>query len=120
MSNIIPLSDAENGAQFFPGMQVWWSGRLAAGAKQELCWVKFEPGAEYPMHSHPYEQISVVVQGRMRLIVGDETREIGPGDMWFVPADMPHGGQVLSEEPVIFIDAYAPPSKGDDSDVTYY
>ena len=68
----------------------------------------------------PYEQVSVMVQGRMRLRVGDETREVGPGDMWFAPADMPHGGEILGEDPVIFIDVYAPPSRGDGSDVSYF
>jgi quercetin dioxygenase-like cupin family protein len=71
------------------------------------------------MHSHPYEQVSVVIQGRMRLTVGAETREVGPGDMWFVPAHMPHGGDILGTEPVIFIDVYALPSKGEDGEVTY-
>ncbi|QGX99708.1 cupin domain-containing protein [Roseovarius faecimaris] len=120
MPNIITLDEAENAAEFFPGMQVWWRGALARGSHQELCWVKFEPGSTYPLHSHPYEQVSVMVQGRMRLRVGDETREVGAGDMWFAPADMPHGGEILGEDPVIFIDVYAPPSRGDGSDVTYF
>ena len=120
MSNIITLSEAEDASTFYPDMRVWWKGRLALGKDQELCWVKFEPGSVYPLHSHPYEQISVIVQGRMRLDVGDESREVGPGDMWFVPSDMPHGGLVLGEEPVVFIDVYSPPSSGDDTDVTYY
>ena len=120
MSNIISLSEAEKASQFFPDMPVWWRGRLALGMHQELCWVKFEPGSIYPLHSHPYEQVSVVVQGRLRLSVGNETRDVGPGDMWFVPAGMPHGGEILGDEPVIFIDVYSPPSAGTDKDVTYY
>lgn len=120
MPNIISLKDADASARYYPDMQVWWRGRLAVGVHQELCWVKFDPGAIYPMHSHPYEQVSLVVQGRLSLRVGDEAREVGPGDMWFVPVDVPHGGKVLGDEPVIFIDVYAPPSRGDDSDVTYY
>ena len=93
---------------------------MALGDHQELCWVKFDPGSTYPMHSHPYEQVSVIIQGRMRLHVGEETREVGPGDMWFAPSNTPHGGEILGEEPVIFIDVYAPSSLGDGSDVTYY
>ena len=37
--------------------------------------------------------------------------EIGPGDMWHAPAHVPHGGEVLGREPVVFVDVYAPPSK---------
>jgi quercetin dioxygenase-like cupin family protein len=119
MPNIITLSEASAASEFFPDMQVWWRSKLAIGSHQELCWVKFEPGSIYPMHSHPYEQVSVVIQGRMRLVVGGETREVGPGDMWFAPSGIPHGGEILSDEPVIFIDVYSPPSSGDGSDVTY-
>ena len=120
MPNIITLSEADAASKFFPDQQVWWHDKLALGNHQELCWVKFEPGSIYPLHSHPYEQVSVVIQGRMRLTVGEETREVGPGDMWFVPSDMAHGGEILSEEPVIFIDVYSPPSSRDDPQVTYY
>ena len=120
MPNIITLSEAEAASTFYPEMQVWWKSKLALGDQQELCWVKFEPGAIYPMHEHPYEQVSVVIAGRMLLTVGDETREVGPGDMWFVPANVIHGGRTLGDAPVVFIDVYAPPRRGDDSDVIFY
>ena len=86
---------------------------------QELCWAKFEAGSLYPMHSHSYEQASVIVRGRMHLTVGEESRKVAPGDMWFTPADMPHGRQLLGDEPFIFIDVYAPPSRGDDTEVAF-
>ena len=120
MSNIVSLSKAEASAEYFPDMRVWWNSELATGTHQELNWVKFEPGSTYPLHSHPYEQTSVVIQGRIRLTVGDEVCEVGPGDMWFVPSNVPHGGVILGDEPVIFIDVYSPPSGGHDEDVTYY
>ena len=120
MSNIFSLSEAEASAEYFPDMQVWWRSKLASGAHQELNWVKFEPGSTYPLHSHPYEQTSVVIQGHMRLTVGDEIRDVGPGDMWFVPSSVPHGGEILGNKPVIFIDVYAPPRDGHTEEVTYY
>lgn len=119
MPNIIRQSDAEAASHHYPSEKIWWKAALAKGRQQELCWAKYEPGATYPRHSHAYEQVSVIIQGRMRVTVGEETGELGPGDMWFVPADTPHGGEVLGDEPVIFIDVYAPPSAGDDSDVAY-
>ena len=62
------------------------------------------------MHTHPHEQFSVLLQGRLRLTVGDEVRNIGPGDMWYAPANVVHGGELLGEEAVVFIDIYGPPS----------
>ncbi len=118
MPNIITLSEADAASKFYPGMKVWHRV-LATGAQQELIWAKFEPDGHYPLHFHPWEQSSIVVQGRMRLTVGDEVREVGPGDMWFAPANVPHGGEILGDEPVIFIDVYAPSSGGRDEDITY-
>lgn len=86
------------------------SGLLVDGEHIQLLWVKFDPEGSYPLHSHPHEQISVVLQGRMRLTVGDEVEEIGPGDMWYAPANVLHGGELLGKEPVVFVDVYAPPS----------
>ncbi len=30
--------------------------------------------------------------------------------MWYVPANLLHGGELLGEDPVVFVDIYAPPS----------
>ena len=84
---------------------------LVTGESCQLVWAKFEPGGTYQLHSHPHEQMSVMVSGRMRLTVGDEVRDIGPGDMWYAPANVQHGGEILGEEPVVFIDVYAPPAE---------
>ena len=119
MPNIIKLSEAEAATEFSADMRVWHTV-LATGAHQELIWAKFEPDGNYPLLSHPYEQTSVVIQGRMRLTVGDEVREVGPGDMWVAPPNVPHGGEILGDEPVIFIDVYSPPSGGVGTGITYY
>jgi len=86
------------------------SNLLTNGEHVQLLWSKFESDGNYPMHSHPHEQISVMLQGRMRLTVGEEVGEIGPGDMWYAPANVPHGGELLGDDPVVFVDIYAPPS----------
>ena len=83
---------------------------LETGEHIQLIWAKFEPDGSYAMHTHPYEQISVVLQGRMRLTVGDEVRDVGPGDMWYAPANVAHGGEFLGDQAVVFIDIYGPPS----------
>ena len=71
----------------------------------------YESGATYEMHSHPYEQFSLLLSGRLLLTVGDETREIGPGDGWYAPAGVAHGGKVLGDEQAVFIDVYSPATR---------
>jgi len=83
---------------------------LVNGEHIQLLWVKFDPDGHYPIHSHSHEQISIMLQGRMRLTVGDEVDEIGPGDIWYAPANVLHGGELLGEDPIVFVDLYAPPS----------
>jgi quercetin dioxygenase-like cupin family protein len=84
---------------------------VAAGEHMQLIHATFEPNGTYAMHSHPHEQMSVVLKGRMRLTVGDEVREVGPGDMWYAPANVMHGGEILGDEALEFVDVYGPPSK---------
>ncbi len=120
MQNICSGAEASAGAIYRPEPNDLWVNRLKMGQQQELLWVRFEPGSKYRMHSHPYEQMSVVIQGRMKLIVGEEVREVGPGDMWHALPNVPHGGEILGDEAVIVIDVYSPPSEGDTRSITYY
>ena len=90
----------------------WDADRVGAqiltGEHMHLIRAVYEPGATYEMHSHPHEQFSLLLSGRMLLTVGGETREIGPGDGWYAPGGVPHGGEVLGDEPAVFIDVYSP------------
>ena len=72
---------------------------------------EFQPGSAYPLHSHEREQFSFMLSGRMRLTVGEEVTEIGPGDMWHAPGNVVHGGGILGDEPVVFVDVYSPPAE---------
>ena len=47
------------------------------------------PGGELPLHRHPWMTWEVVVEGRIRALVGDDTYEVGPGDLLFTPPDVP-------------------------------
>ena len=110
MSNICSAAEADANSKFISNIK-FHTVVPFTGEGCQLIWAKFEPGGTYAFHSHEHEQISVVVSGPMRLTVGDEIRDIGPGDMWYAPANVEHGGENLGDEPVVFIDVYAPPSQ---------
>lgn len=60
-----------------------------------------------PPHSHPHEQISYVVSGRVRYYLGQEYADLEPGDLVTVPPGVPHRIQTLS--PVVRLaDAFHP------------
>ena len=109
-SFIFSAAEVAASADFVPDRKVH-TAIPVTGENCQLVWAKLEPGGTYELHSHTHEQASVMISGRMRLTVGDEVREIGPGDMWFAPAHVKHGGEILGDEPVVFIDIYAPPAE---------
>jgi len=72
-----------------------------------LTWVEMNPGSILPEHSHPHEQISMVVKGALELTVGGASRVLRHGDVAIVPSNVKHSGRVL-EEPTVAIDAWNP------------
>ena len=86
-------------------------GQIISGAHMHLLRAVFEPGSIYQMHSHPHEQFSLLLSGQILLTVGDETREIGPGDGWYAAGNVPHGGQIIGDEKAVFIDVYSPATR---------
>ncbi len=80
---------------------------LASSENLMLAEFTFEKGAEVPPHSHPHDQVGYVVAGRMRMMIGGETAECGPGDSYHAPPDVPHSGVAL--EPSVVIDVFHPP-----------
>ena len=85
--------------------------QLISGEHMNLVRAVYEPDATYPMRSHPHEQFSLLLAGRIRLIVGNETREIGPGDGWYAAANMLHGGEIIGDETAVFVDTYSPAAR---------
>lgn len=82
--------------------------RAITGKDLQLIWAVFQPGGTYETHSHPHEQFSFMVQGEMRLRVGGEEKLVGPGDIWYAPPNVVHGGDILGGEPVVFVDVFHP------------
>ena len=71
----------------------------------------FEPGQGQKVHAHAgADKFYLIVSGRARLTVGDETREAGPGTVVWAPADVPHGVAEALERTVMLV-AIAPPPR---------
>ena len=44
------------------------------------------PGQSQPVHGHEHAtKCYAVIEGRARITIGDEVREVGPGDLAFAP-----------------------------------
>ena len=66
------------------------------------------PGHEVPIHSHPNEQVGVVYNGEAILRIGEEERHVKKGDLYCIPADVPHGNTVIGDEPFVMLDVFYP------------
>jgi quercetin dioxygenase-like cupin family protein len=93
-----------------PPQGIW--DRIAArslnGEELTLSVVELDPGAVVAEHSHPNEQLGIVLRGSMDFRVADERRELGPGGTWVIPAHTPHEA-VAGPEGAVVIDVFAPP-----------
>mgnify|MGYP000106102438 FL=1 len=83
------------------------AGFRGEGALMVMNWL--EPGMEKKPHSHPFEQLAYVVQGRMRFEIGDDVVEVGPGEVVRIPPDVVHCGEAIGGETAMNLDVFAPP-----------
>jgi quercetin dioxygenase-like cupin family protein len=72
----------------------------------------FEAGQSQKVHVHAgSDKFYLVVSGKARMTVGDDTREVGAGTVVWAPADLPHGVAEALERTVMLV-AIAPPAHG--------
>lgn len=75
-----------------------------------MTFVEYPAGATVPMHHHPYEQITYVLEGQLEVRMGAETRVLGPGEGVQVPANMEHSSRPIGG-PAKALDAWTPVPK---------
>ena len=92
----IPTRDA------FPGVR----GRYAHSEKMTAGEVTLDANIEVPAHEHPHDQVTLVISGKLEFILGDDTREMGPGDAVVIPGGVRHG--VRTKQVCVLLDVFAP------------
>ena len=76
-----------------------------------LCviFVDAEPGRGPGLHTHQYDEVLIIQEGRATATVGDETVEVGAGDIVLIPAGEPHAFTNTGESNLRQIDIHASP-----------
>ena len=93
MSLFFP-SVAEMGRHtIFPGVHI----QTCAADKMMLSLVDLEPHSIVAEHSHPHEQVGMVVQGKLVFTIGGETKTLGAGEMYRIPGGVKHSVVTLDE-----------------------
>ena len=81
--------------------------QMVVGQQMMICRFRFAPLLVTPQHRHPHEQMSIVVQGRVRFFIEGEERIVSPGDVLHFPSNCLHGATMMDEE-VVLIDIFTP------------
>ena len=84
--------------------------RIVTGDRVMLASVELTQGCVVPRHAHVHEQITHVLEGCLRLFVGEDGAEqydLRAGDVICLPSNVPHAAEALEETRVL--DVFSPP-----------
>ena len=94
--------------------------RFLYGGKAMLAQIWIKKGTVVPRHVHAAEQLSYIVEGTLRLRLGEdlgEVHDLHAGEVLVIPSNVPHDAVAL--EDVYDLDVFSPPRedwiKGEDA-----
>ena len=82
------------------------SKKLVVGERGMLAQIYLKRGALVPMHSHESEQMTYILQGSLKVIVGGEVMTVCEGEVLQVPSGIPHQAEAL--EDTFELDIFSP------------
>ena len=83
------------------------TGRPLFGDGGMINLIEFEPGATVPLHSHPHEQLGIVLRGVQALVIDGEAHELGPMEGYVLPGGVEHSAYCGPEGATV-IDIFTP------------
>jgi quercetin dioxygenase-like cupin family protein len=84
--------------------------RLITGERMMLAHVYLKKGCIVPKHSHENEQLTYILEGALKFLIGeDESEEItvSAGEVLHIPSNVPHKAEALEE--TLDVDVFSPP-----------
>jgi quercetin dioxygenase-like cupin family protein len=82
------------------------SRKIVTGEREMLAQVYLKRGCLVPMHSHAAEQMTYVLQGALKFLVGGEDITVREGDVLHIPSRVPHQAEAL--EDTFELDIFSP------------
>jgi len=70
----------------------------------EVAVYAYRQGTVFPPHEHTQEKCDGVVDGVLRVTVGHDVYDLGPGDRIYLPAGTRHAAEVLETRTVLSLD----------------
>jgi quercetin dioxygenase-like cupin family protein len=103
MSLFFPTPQEMSRHTIFPGIHI----QTCSAEKMMLSLVDLAPHAVVEEHSHPHEQVGILLSGRAVFYIGDEHKTLQAGDMYRIPGHTRHRVVVL-DEPARALDIFHP------------
>ena len=91
-----------------PSLQIWDGivGPIAYSDKILFAYLHIDEGSILPVHQHPHEQWSHLIEGSFEFNVDGDIQLMSPGMSVHIPSDTPHSGKALAKS--IFLDCFCP------------
>jgi quercetin dioxygenase-like cupin family protein len=81
--------------------------RTPYGQNLMLSYLEMDEGAVIPLHDHPHEQGGMLLEGKLELTIGDETRVVEARSMFIIPPNVPHKAVAIGG-PALVLDVFSP------------
>ena len=82
------------------------SQKIITGEREMLAQIYLKRGALIPLHSHESEQMTYILQGALRFLVGNEEVVVREGEVLHIPANVQHQAEAL--EDTFELDVFSP------------
>ncbi len=82
------------------------SRKIVTGEREMLAQIYLKRGALVPVHSHASEQMTYVLQGALRFLVGREETIVREGEVLHIPSGVSH--QIEALEDTLELDVFSP------------
>jgi quercetin dioxygenase-like cupin family protein len=89
--------------RLFEGVQT----RTFWGERMLVSLLEFAPNSHVPDHTHPHEQVGIVVEGELYMTIAGVTRLMKAGESYVIPGNVPHSGRTGNKWAKVF-DAFSP------------
>ena len=73
------------------------SRKIVTGEREMLAQVYLKRGALVPIHSHDAEQMTYVLQGALKFLIGGEEITVREGEVLHIPSGIPHQAEALDD-----------------------
>ena len=84
------------------------TAKIASGERMMFSLVTLASNAVVPTHTHPHEQMGMLVSGTMEFTIEGVTRVLSGNEMYFVPGGVPHAAKA-GPGGALALDAFSPP-----------